>query len=203
MDHGGGGGGGDNIKEEDEDNKLRKLTREDVEAELQKTGFLDASIGIREHHFARDPVIAIFEAPEMMIPVLTNAHDAQNETKEEYVVLIDALLEGAHQGCSRAFGEKYDSFRFIQETMENLRVSRDTRAKQFMFFCLLAIEPGLQDALKSNYVPESRELDRVPELIAAIRKQLGLIVHSPFTQYNVDNLLAGFFRAVYADGYQY
>lgn len=183
---------------DDIDKKVRPLTGAVIEEELKRKGFLDPTLGICEHIYTRDPILAILETPELVVAI--NKPENPDEP-EEKVILIDALLKAADAACSRAFGPKYDGFTLIRETMANLLASKDTHAKQLMFLCLLAIEPGLQTALKQQYPEDAKkhELLRVPLFIKLIKERMNFTFNTPFvanvpvpTMYNVDALLSSF-----------
>lgn len=217
--------------------KLTRLTPQQIEKELLLTGFLDPTMGICEGFFVRDPILAVLENPLMKVvvprqpaPVPLGGSDPtattttttaaaacsglpredEEEDEEETVTLIDALLQAAHLACSRAYGPKYDEFALIQSTMQTLLHSTNTHAKQFTFLCLLAIEPGLQDALRNRYPKDenAREVNRLEPFIATVRKNLDKTLNMPYVpnavpnQYNAEHLIRQFLQML-VDEYRY
>lgn len=199
----------------EEAEKMKKLTPQQIENELKRRGFLDPTLGICERFYERDPMLAILENPGAIVELPPDVTDPSTKTdadQPEQVLLIDALLEAAHAACSRAFGAKYDNFQLIQGTMENLLNSRNIHAKQFVFLCLLAVEPGLQDALRSRYprdVENGQESLRLAPMIANIQRHMNDVLNTPFVQtnavptlYNADHLIRDFLKRV-AGEYKY
>lgn len=211
--------------------KLARLTPQQIEQELRRLGFLDPSMGICEGFFVRDPILAVLENPLMKVvvpkqqappppppseseqpavPGAMDVDDQEEEEQEETVTLIDALLQAAHAACSRAYGPKYDEFTLIQTTMDTLLHSGNTHAKQFTFLCLLAIEPGLQDALRNRYPRDdnAREVRRLAPFVASIRSNLDKTLNMPYVpnalpnQYNADHLIREFLLRL-VDDYRY
>lgn len=205
--------------------KLTRLNPQQIEQELLRRGFLDPSMGICEGFFVRDPILAVLENPLMKVVVPKQPSpsaeseqpppgamdiDGDEEEREETVTLIDALLQGAHAACSRAYGPKYDEFTLIQTTMDTLLHSGNTHAKQFTFLCLLAIEPGLQDALRNRYPKDdnAREVRRFAPFVASIRSNLDKTLNMPYVpnalpnQYNADHLIREFLLRL-VDDYRY
>jgi hypothetical protein len=79
------------IESDDDKRVVRPLTRTVIEHELREKGFLDPTLGICEHFYTRDPVLAILETPELVVAI----NKPENpEEPEEKVILIDALLKG-------------------------------------------------------------------------------------------------------------
>jgi hypothetical protein len=200
KDVGGGGGSGGGGNDGCEMDRLSGdvITPAEIEAELTRRGFLGAITGIREKLFERDPMLTILYDPnrEISLP------DGSPTT------VINELLRSAHAECSRNYGKMYNEFELIQQNMKNLIASKDTHAKQMMFLCLLALEPGLQRELACHYPADGGcEINRLAPFMVAIRAEMEETLNTAYVNvprpspYNVDNLLL-IFLANLSDKYR-
>lgn len=105
----------------------------EMEQQLRESGFLDPTLGVREERGLRDPMLTILFDPAKEVTM----------DDGETVTVIDSLLMTAHTEMQRAYGDIYNNFDMIQNTMETLIHSRDTYAKLMVFLCLLAIDEVL------------------------------------------------------------
>ena len=181
----------------------------EMEQQLRESGFLDPTLGVREERGLRDPMLTILFDPAKEVTM----------DDGETVTVIDSLLMTAHTEMQRAYGDIYNNFDMIQNTMETLIHSRDTYAKLMVFLCLLAIDEvldvvvvaaamfladacarkGLQNQLLILYPmdggPEAR---RLPKFIATIKAQMDEAFNTAYinvprpSRYNVDVLMQNF-----------
>lgn len=170
---------------------------ERIQEHLKRTGFLDPSMGVREHQAMRDPMLTVLYNPEKVV------QDADGKD----VMIIDSLIQSAHQHMKVTYGEVYADFELIQVTMQTLLRSKDTHAKIMMFLCMLAVEDGLRDQFALFYPKDGGvESERLLPFMGVVKAQMEETLNTAYVnvprphRHNVDRMLAIFLKAC-ADGY--
>lgn len=159
---------------------------------LKRIGFLDASLGVREMQQSRDPMLIILYNPNKPLVLADGTR----------TTVINDLLDSAHALCSETYGDLYDDFELIQCNRQALRASKDTHAKQVYYLCLLAINPGLQDQLRTLYPRDGgREVNRLDAFVKVIKSQIDQTLNTAYVNvprpsvYNIDRMVANFLTA--------
>lgn len=135
------------VIDDDDDDGTRAMTCDQIESLLKQNGFLDPTAGIRERRHLRDPFLTILFDPEKMVTM------EDEVTGQPYTIsVIDSLLDAAHEQMKRAYGDIYNNFVLIQETMNVLLRSSDTPAKQFVLLCLIALDKGTPPLLSITLI---------------------------------------------------
>lgn len=165
-----------------------------IEAYLRESGFLDPTMGVREFHAARDPVLGMMYNPTLPL-------------NDGATTIIDHLLTHAHQLLIRTYGSTYTEFTLIMDTMQLLLASKDTRSKQIMLLFMVGIDEGLQQQMQRMYNSQGTERKRFPKFMTVLRNEMAAVLNTAFVNipnqryhhpYNVDTLSKHFLRQICA-----
>jgi len=160
-----------------------------IEAFLKTCGFLDPTMGVREYHASRDPVLGIIYSPTLPL-------------NDDGTTIIDHLLCQAHQHFARTYGRTYTEFALITDTMEILLGSKDTRSKQIMFLFMIGIDEGLQTQMQCTYAADGVERKRFPVFLSVLRNEMAALLNTAFVNtpgyhpFSVDVLGQHFMRQI-------
>lgn len=163
----------------------------EIEAFLREIGFLDPTMGVREFHASRDPVLGVLYNPTLPLT-------------EDGVTIIDHLLYHAHQHFIRTYGDTYTEFTLITDTMRILLASHDTRSKQIMLLFMIGIDEGLQQQMQRMYNAQGMEYKRFPKFMVVLRNEMAALLNTAFVNipgqkhhpFNVDTLGQHFLRQI-------
>lgn len=90
-----------------------------LQAYLQKIGFLDESLGVHEHLQSRDPMLIVLESPSKRV-----VHGDGTES-----TVIDELIKSGHRAFHKSCGSRYMDFDMIQYAVQSVLASNDVQAK--------------------------------------------------------------------------
>ena len=90
-----------------------------LQAYLQKIGFLDESLAVHEHLQTRDPMLIVLESPDKQI-----LHGDGTES-----TVIDELIKSGHRAFHKSCGSRYMDFEMIQYAVQSVLASKDVQAK--------------------------------------------------------------------------